>query len=145
MRKNYTYYASLPTDRNDFIKFLESKKEVIVVNNKLLQEINKEINEQNRNKKASKFYTGAAPIMLALSWWNPIGWVLSGVVLLSGVIGVSANDLKKYKLYSGKDLQGENIAILHKKSIDLKYDKIIYPEWVASVDYEHVNKNIKTK
>ena len=83
--------------------------------------------------------------MLALSWWNPLGWILSGVVLLSGIIGVSVNDLKKYKLFSGKDSDGKNIAILHIKSVDLKYDKIIYPEWVASIDYEHTNKSIKTK
>ena len=139
------YTAQVAKDRNDFITLIKSKKEVIVVDHNLLEQLTKEINEEMKVKKSGKRLKKIAPVMLVL-WWNPIGWALSGVVLLGGVLGVNSSALKKYNLYSGKDVDNnEIITLLRKSRVDLKYDTIQYPEWIASIDYDHKNKKIKTK
>lgn len=142
MRKNMSYIASVPGTRNGFINMIDSKKDVVLLNHELLEVISKEINENISTGKIGKAGKITGPIMLALSWWNPIGLLCSGVVMLSGIVAGWSNSLKKYNMFEGIDIHENGIVVLLKKSINLKYDTIEYPDWVKSIDYTHQNKKI---
>ena len=144
MRKNYEYIPQIPSSRNGFIDMVNSKKEVILVPHELLMVLSKEINESISSGKSGKFFTKCVPVML-LTAWNPLGWILSGIVLLGGIVGISGNQLKGYKLYAGEDSDGNAIITLHHKKVDLKYDTIKYPDWVKAINYDKANKKVKTK
>lgn len=144
MRKNMSYIASVPGTRNGFINMIDSKKDVVLVSHELLEAINEEINENVSTGKAGKVFKTAGPIMLAVSWWNPIGLICGGLVTLSGVVAGWSNSLKKYTMYEGVDINGNGIVVLLKKSIDLKYDTIEYPAWVKNIDYKQKNKKINS-
>ena len=144
MRKNYSYVAVCPVTRNEFIEAVTEKKEVIVVDHKLLKELTEEINANLSSKKAGGFFKKISLPMALLSWTNPVGWALSGIVFLCGIFTSAANDLKKYVIYPGTDTGGLSILVFHRKSkIDMKYDEVIYPSFVKSVDYTKKNKKVK--
>ena len=145
MRKNNTYTPCIPASRNDFIDMVNSKCEVILVNHELLKILSKEINDSIDGRRAGKLGTWCGPVMLALSWWNPIGLAMSGVVLLSGLVGISADKLRRYAIYGGEDNNGNTIIALHNKAVSLKYDTIDYPEWVRFIDTQTPNKKVKRK
>lgn len=145
MRKNNTYIPSVPLSRNEFIEMVNSKKDVILVNSDLLKILSKEINDSIDGRRAGKLGTRCGPVMLALSWWNPIGLVLSGVVLLSGLVGISADALRRYEIYSGENVAGEPIITLHYKTVNLKYDTIKYPDWVKTINLNKANKKVKSQ
>lgn len=144
MRKNYSYDAVSPTTRNEFIEAVTSEKEAIVIKHMLLKELTEEINSNISSKKHGGFFKKIAVPMAILSWSNPIGWALSGIVFLCGVFSSAANDLKKYKIYPGVDVYGTQIMVmLHKRKVDMNYDKVNYPSFVKDVDYKKINKKIK--
>lgn len=146
MRLNYTYNAIIPATRNEFITAVTNQKEAIVINHTLLKELTDEINSQISSKKGGRFFKKLAVPMAVLSWSNPIGWLLSGIVFLCGVFTSASDDLKKYVIYSGCDALGNQILVLHhKKKVNLSYDKVIYPANIKSVDYKKTNKQVKTK
>lgn len=142
MRINKTFYATSPSTRNDFINFISKDTEAIVLNHELLKDLRKEINEQINSKKSGKFFKRIS-IPMALSF-NPLGWLLSGITFLCGALSSASDDLKKYKLYAGCDASDSQIVVLlHRKKVDLSYDKIIYPSYVKNIDYKKSNKKIK--
>lgn len=143
MRPNYSFYAASPATRNDFIDLVSKQTEAIVLNHELLEDLRKEINEQINSKKSGKFFKRIS-IPMALLSLNPLGWLLSGITFLCGVLSSASDDLKKYKLYAGCDASDSQIVVLlHKKKVDLSYDKIIYPSYVKIIDYKKSNKKIK--
>ena len=145
MRKNYMHTAYAPTSRNEFIEAIKEKKDVVVLNHVLLEEIRKEINESISSKKTGKFFKIMSVPMFLMSW-NPLGWGLSGLVLLNGLISSAGNEFKGYSMYSGHDMCNKQILIFHKKStVDLKYDKVSYPAWVNHVDSKKMKKKIHMK
>ena len=137
MRKNYTHTAKEPKTRNDFIEMIEKKEDVIVLNHELIEELEKEIAKNLKDRKHGKFFTKVAVPMAILSLSNPIGWLCSGIVFLSGKSIKSSDALKKYYVYSGYDMSLQKILIFHlKKTVDIKYDDVTYPNWVKDVDYK---------
>lgn len=144
MRKNYSYVAVCPATRNEFIEAVNEKKEAIVIDHKLLKELTDEINSNLSSKKQGGFFKKISLPMALLSWTNPIGWALSGIVFLCGIFTSASDELKKYVIYPGIDTGGLSILVLHRKSqIDMKYDEVIYPSFVKSVDYTKKNKKFK--
>ena len=146
MRKNYSYTAVPAATRNEFIEAITNQKEAIVINHQLLKELTEEMNANLSSKKQGGFFKKISVPMAILSWSNPIGWALSGIVFLCGVLSSVSYDLKKYVIYPGIDAGGLQIMVLHhKRKVDLKYDEIIYPSFVKSVDYTRKNKKVRTK
>lgn len=145
MRPNYTHIASCPSTRNDFINSITEQDAVIVVNHTLLQELTKEINSNIQAKKQGNFFKKASVPMAILSWSNPVGWVLSGIVLLSGILHSAGDEFKKYKIYAGIDTSHNQILVFHNKhKVDLKYDTLSYPSFVQNIDYKKTNKKVST-
>ena len=145
MRKNINYKAETPNSRNEFIKMIEQKVDVIVVDNTLLKKLAKEINENVSSGKTGKTMGTVGPLMILISGWTLVGLVCGAVVTLCGALSISSDSLKKYKIYAGKDNDNEDIAVFLEKCVDLKLDTIEYPDWVKSVDYKRKNKRISTK
>lgn len=144
MRPNHNFYAVCPTTRNDFIDFVSKQSEAILIDHALLQELSKEINEQISAKKQGSFFKKVSVPMAIISWTNPLGWLLTGITYLCGAFSSASDDLKKYITYTGSDTSNHQIMVLHHKhKVDLKYDKVIYPSFVKSVDYKKANKRIK--
>ena len=142
MRKNNTYHAAVPLNRNDFIDMVASKEAVIVVNNKILEGITKDVNDSLTSKKTGKYAALSIPLFLLST--NPVGWICSGVVGLCGLLGKAGDDLKRYVAYNGVDTFNNQILVLHRKrAIDLKYDLVYYPDFVKTVDYKKKNKKVK--
>lgn len=143
MRPNYTYNAIIPDTRNEFIAAVTDQKEAIVIQHTLLKELTEEINSQISSRAGGKFFKKLAVPMAIISWSNPIGWLLSGIVFLCGIFASSSDDLKKYTIYSGTDTSDNQILVLHhKKKVNLSYDKIIYPANIKAVNYKKANKMI---
>ena len=146
MRKNYRYTATSPGTRNEFVDAIADGREAIVLNHKLLKELTDEINANLSSKKQGGFFKKVAVPMAILSLSNPIGWALSGITFLCGVLAGVSDDLKKYIIYPGVDVGGLQIMVLHRKhKIDMKYDEVIYPSFVKNVDYTKRNHKIRTK
>lgn len=140
MRKNYTYNAKEPQNRNELIDMLKNKEDVIVLGNNLLEELAKEINENIKSGKKGRFFSKMALPIVLLSW-NPVGWFLAGTELLFGTILKAGDSFKKYNIYQGNDVCLRQILTLHlKDSVDLKYDKVIYPDWVGKIEYKKVKR-----
>ena len=142
MRKNYTFTAEVPTNRNEFIDMVESRTTVIVVNNEILEDLTKDVNNSLINKKAGKLGWLSIP-MLFLST-NPVGWICSGIVGLCGLWAKASDDLKNYVAFNGIDTCNKPILVLHRKNtIDPKFDSVVYPDFVKAIDYKKTNQKVK--
>ena len=116
MRKNINYKAEIPNSRNEFIEMIERKEDVIVVNNTLLKQLAKEINENVSSGKTGKTMGTVGPLMILISGWTLVGLVCGAVVTLCGALSISSDSLKKYKIYAGKDNDNEDIAVFLKNA-----------------------------
>lgn len=144
MRPNYSFYAASPATRNDFIDLVSKQTEAIVINHELLKELTKEINSQISAKKQGGFFKKISIPMAIISWTNPLGWLLSGITFLCGTLTSASDDLKKYVIYAGCDTSDNQIMVLHHKhKVDLKFDKVIYPAFVRSVNYKKANRKAR--
>ena len=111
MRKNQTFMANIPKTRNEFIDCVNEKKEVIVLSNALLAELDKEV-RANLNKRKTKKALKVAGItgLLILNLFNPLTWVFGIGSLLVG--GLLKNELKGYAVHKSFDVNDQEILIL---------------------------------
>ena len=146
MRKNYTYDAKEPKNRNEFIDMIKNKEDVIVLHHNIIEELDKEINENIKYRKTGNFFSKLALPMAILSWSNPLGWFLSGVVFLCGGLEKSSDYFNQYNIYNGYDICLRRVLTFHlKDTVDLKYDKVTSPRWDGKIEYKNMKRRIQQR
>lgn len=150
MRKNLEHFATVATSKNDLIEFAKTSNHVIVVSNELLctfqEEVNSDIKENSKTSTLTKagIVAGIGGFLLSA---HPIGWLIGGAVATTiGIVTKDKSELGPYKIYFGKDSLDADIAVfINEDIVSLKHDKIIYPNWVKSVNTKKEIKKLKIK
>lgn len=146
MRKNHTFVPKMPKNRNAFIDCLKEQVEVIVISNDMIAVLSKEINK-NIGKGNAKpvLKTAGIGALLLLNLYNPLTWIFGVGALAAG--GILKNELRKYKVYMGRDVENKEIIVLiHKNKVDMKLDTIQYDKsYILSVERKEYKGHIKAK
>jgi len=133
MREKRTFRAKIPTTQEAFADCVKEGKAVIVINHSLVVSMNRELNDSKSNKGAKKVLKLLGKFGVIAGIFDPIMWLYSVVCFLFG--GILKDKIKEYDIYSGLDINDENIIILiKKKDYDPKLDIIKYDDaYVKSV------------
>lgn len=146
MRKNYTFIPKMPKSRNAFIDCLKEKAEVIVISNDMIEVLLKELNQNvGKGKAKTVLTTVGVGALLVLNLYNPLTWIFGIGSIAAG--GILRNEIKKYKVHMGLDVDKKEIIVLiHKNKVDMKLDTIMYDKsHVLSVEEKEYKGHIKTK
>lgn len=143
MREKRTFRAKMPKTQEAFADCVKERKTVIVMNHCLLVSMDKELDDSKSNKGAKKILKGMGKFSLLLGIFDPLMWVYSASCLLFG--GILKDTIKEYDVYSGLDINDENIIVLIRpKDYDPKLDTIKYDEsYVKSVSPKPLRGKIK--
>lgn len=143
MREKRTFRAKMPTTQEAFADCVKEGKAVIVLKNSLLAELDKELNESKSNKETKKVTKVFGKIFFVFGIVDPVMWIFSIASFLMG--GILKDEIKKYNVYSGIDVNDANIIVLiHQKDYDPKLDIIKYDEtYVKSVSKKPLRGKIK--
>lgn len=143
MREKRTFRAKMPTTQEAFADCVKEEKAVIVINHTLIVSMDKELNDSKSNKGAKTVIKGLGKFGLLLGFLDPFMWVYSAGCFLFG--GILKDKIKGYDVYSGMDVNDENIIVLiHQKDCDPKLDTVKYDEaYVKSVSTKPLRGKIK--